>query len=141
MARIEWDESLSIGIPLIDNQHKTWIEHIAALAKAIEGRVGLGQVVQTLDFLIDYTAFHFRTEEEQMASAGYPGLEEHRQRHQALTATVKTLLRDYEEDGATHALVDDVAGFLRNWLVKHIREVDTQFAAFVKEKGIVVAGA
>jgi hemerythrin len=141
MGRIRWDDTLAIGIPLLDDQHKTWVEHLDALATAIDGRFKVPQVVKTLDFLIDYTNFHFSFEEAQMAEVGYPWLEEHKRKHQDLRETLRTLVLDYEEDGPTERLVETVNDLLRTWLTRHIREVDGVFAAYVRENGIQIAGA
>jgi hemerythrin len=138
MGSIQWDDTLAIGIPLLDDQHKTWIQHLGALAAAIEGKFEVPQVVKTLDFLIDYTNFHFSSEEAQMSAAGYPWLEEHQRKHQDLRETLRTLVLDFEEDGPTPRLVDTVNDLLRNWLMRHIREVDGVFAAYVREKGIAI---
>jgi hemerythrin-like metal-binding protein len=135
MPRMQWDESLSLGIPLIDDQHKTWIQRLNSLSEAIGARVGLSEAANTLDFLIEYTDFHFGTEEREMAASGYPGALEHRQKHQDLKNTLTGLLQDYEEDGATHRLVTAVDTFLQTWLIRHIREVDTRFARYLKETG------
>ncbi|MGE5361771.1 MAG: bacteriohemerythrin [Bacteroidales bacterium] len=141
MAKLEWNESLSIGVPAIDEQHRTWIGHMDALAQAMAARVGLVQITQTLDFLIDYTDFHFSAEEGQMTASAYPGFGEHHRKHNELKATLSTLLRDYDEDGATHRLVGDVSDFLRAWLVTHIRDEDQRFGAFLKERGLATIGA
>jgi hemerythrin-like metal-binding protein len=135
MPKMQWDESLSLGIPLIDDQHKTWIQRLNDLSEAIEARVGLNEAANTLDFLVSYTNFHFATEEREMAASGYPGAFEHGQKHQELRQTLTGLLQDYDEDGATHRLVTAVDTFLRNWLLRHIREVDTRFARYLKETG------
>ena len=133
MGRIKWDDSLAIGVPLLDDQHKSWFKHLDALADAMKANYEMPQVVKTIDFLIDYTNFHFSSEEGQMAAVGYPRLAEHQGRHQELRNTLQTLLLDFEEEGPTQRLVATVNDLLRNWLVQHIRNVDGQFAAFLRE--------
>ena len=136
MAQLQWNDSLSIGVELIDEQHKTWIEHYNALAAAIETRQGPRQIAETLDFLVDYTTLHFGAEEKHMAAAGYPGLDDHHAKHAELQAALGRLVDDFQEEGATHILADFLETFLGNWLVDHIRGVDVQFGAHLKDKGI-----
>ena len=136
MSRMEWDESLSIGVELIDEQHKKWIEHIGNVQAAIEARRGMPQIASTLDFLINYTQFHFSTEERSMSETGYPELESHRGRHEELKGTLGHLIEDFKEDGVTEKLSEAIGTFLGNWLRNHIRTVDQAFAAFLKEKNI-----
>ena len=81
MDTIEWNESLSIGIELIDQQHKTLIERLLAVTEAIEKNQGEGTIAKTLDFLLEYIDLHFSTEEKQMAEHNYPGLDLQKQQH------------------------------------------------------------
>ena len=139
MEKLVWNETLSVGIALIDEQHKTWIDRFNALAEAIAEHGAQRQIAMTLGFLIDYTHFHFATEEKQMTAHSYPGFAEHLQKHEELRVTLADLVRDFEEDGPTQILADAVNTFLGNWLIKHIQQIYQKFGAFVKEKGIVIA--
>ena len=136
MSKITWDESLSIGVELIDEQHKKWIEQINNVQAAIEARRGMPQVAGTLDFLVDYTQFHFSTEEKYMSQTGYSELENHRARHEELKSTLDELVEDFRQEGVTEKLSEAIGTFLGNWLRNHIRVVDQAFAAFLKEKRI-----
>jgi len=137
---IQWDESLSVGIELIDDQHKRWIQRLNNIAAAIQRHEGPRKIAETLDFLTNYTEFHFATEEQHMAANNFPGLDEHRLKHEELKGTLENLDRDFDEEGATHALAQAVNTFLGNWLIEHIRETDQQFGSFLREKGITLAG-
>jgi hemerythrin len=134
MVKIEWDDSLSVGIHLIDEQHKMLIQRLQALVHAIETYQSVNEIVKTLDFLIEYTNFHFSTEEKHMTETKYPGLTSHRAHHEEFKATLQSLTVDFEEDGATRALAESVNVFLMNWLVKHIKAVDLLFGTFLMEK-------
>ena len=136
MSKIKWDESLSIGIELIDEQHKKWIKYIHNVQAAIEARRGMPQVASTLDFLVDYTQFHFSTEEKYMSQTGYSELENHRARHEELKSTLDDLVEDFRQEGVTEKISEAIGTFLGNWLRNHIRVVDQAFAAFLKEKKI-----
>jgi len=139
MPQINWTDSLAIGIPLIDDQHKTWITRLNAVAAAIASHQGPDQVALTLGFLIEYTQFHFATEEKHMTANAYPELEQHRARHDELRTTLDNLVQDFEEEGPTHSLADAVNTFLGNWLTNHIEAVDQRFGAFLKDKGITLS--
>jgi len=138
MSRIQWDDSLSVGVEAIDNQHRNWIERYNSAAEAVEAKLEAAHVIKTLGFLVDYTEEHFSTEEKYMTENGYPGLAEHKAKHDELKKTLADLVRDLEEEGATRPLTDAMETLLGNWLAKHIRDVDMAFGAFVKEKGIVI---
>lgn len=138
MDKLQWDESLSVGIDLIDDQHKKWIDQFNDAADVVSTHQGPAQITKTLGFLVDYTEAHFSTEEKHMSESGYGDRELHKAKHDELRETLATLVQDFEEDGATSALVDSIDTFLRNWLIKHIQEVDRRFGEFVRAKGIVL---
>ena len=138
MKRIDWDDSLSIGIDAIDDQHKTWIARYNNVVDAIGSAGMTSPIVSTLGFLIDYTELHFVTEEGFMRESGYPSLEGHRAKHQELRQAVASLGDDFDEEGSTSALGEAVQTLLGNWLIKHIQSTDQLFGAYVRENGIVL---
>ncbi len=136
MSKMTWDESLSIGVEPIDEQHRKWIEHLGNAQSAIEEHRGMPHVANTLDFLVDYTRFHFSTEEKYMSETGYSGLDDHRAKHEELQGTLDELIVDFRDDGVTEKLSRAIGTFLGTWLRDHIRVVDQAFAAFLKKKNI-----
>lgn len=140
MVIIEWDDSLSVGIHLIDEQHKMLIQRLQALVHAIATYQSVNEIVKTLDFLIEYTTFHFSTEEKHMKEMNYPEVEYHTTQHEEFKATLRDLTVDFEEEGATRALAESVNTFLMNWLVTHIKAVDLLFGTFVTQKGHSLPG-
>ncbi len=140
MERIEWNDSLTIGVELIDEQHKSLVQRLNDTSAAIEERQGEREIMKTLGFLIEYTDFHFSAEEKHMEATGYPGLEHQRVAHGRFKGTLKDLQEDLHEEGATKALAHSINTFLANWLVNHIKGVDLEFGAFLAEKGITLSG-
>ena len=66
MDKITWDDSLTVDNGLIDKQHKMLIQRLNDMSNAIEMNRGIEKIMKTLSFLIDYTDFHFSTEEKNM---------------------------------------------------------------------------
>ncbi len=139
MEKIRWQNNLSVGIEMIDKQHQQWIAHYNDIVESITSQQNKTQVSKTLGFLIDYTEVHFATEEKHMAANSYPGLPEHKAKHDGLRATLGSLVKEFEEEGATTQLSEAIDTFLGHWLIRHIQEVDSRFGDFVKEKKIVLA--
>ncbi len=135
MGKIEWDDSLSIGVELIDEQHKMLIQKLSDLSAAIDASRGEGGVVQTIDFLIEYADFHFSDEENCMAEHNYPGIEHQKKQHEEFRTSLKHMVEDYEYEGVTRALTTSVNVFLHNWLINHIKGVDHKLGEFLREKG------
>jgi hemerythrin-like metal-binding protein len=139
MKKIQWDEGLSVGVKLIDEQHQTWIRHFNGLSTAVESVQGPQRIAEALSFLSDYTEFHFSTEERIMREQAYPERDFHETKHEELRKTLADLEAEYREEGATHILAESIDTFLANWLVQHIQEVDVKFGGFLKAKGVVIA--
>ena len=137
MPSIVWDESLSIGINLIDEQHKMLIERTNAISDAVEMKRGLEKIMQTLNFMIEYTEFHFSAEEKVMSENGYPKLNEHHLLHEDFKTRLNQMVQDFEEEGATSDLSEEITSYLTSWLVNHIKGIDTELGKILREKGFV----
>ncbi|MFW9845888.1 MAG: bacteriohemerythrin [Candidatus Thorarchaeota archaeon] len=137
MAKIEWEDSLSVGIDLIDEQHKMLIQRLSDLSKAVEQQRAPSEVLKTLDFLVEYTDFHFSTEEKHMVEQEYAGRHYHLQQHEEFKDSLRHLVEDFEDEGATKALGTAINIMLLNWLINHIKGIDVKFGEFLKDKGMI----
>ncbi|UCE41366.1 MAG: hemerythrin family protein [Candidatus Aminicenantes bacterium] len=136
MAKIEWDDSLSVGVGLIDEQHKMLIQKLRDLSDALDEGREFNKIMKTLDFMIDYTDFHFSTEEKHMAEHDYPELEDQKNQHEHFKVTLNHILEDFKEEGPTKALATSINVFLLNWLINHIKGTDLKLGKFFAEKGL-----
>jgi hypothetical protein len=50
MEKIRWKNSLSVGIELIDNQHKQWIEHYNNIVESLTSQQDRAQISKTLGY-------------------------------------------------------------------------------------------
>lgn len=138
MAAVQWTDDLSVGVDVIDEQHKMLVQHLNDFSAAVDSHQGPSAITSTLGFLIEYTNFHFADEEKHMTWAKYPGLQQQIEEHESFRKTLANVEADFKEDGATHDLANDIDTLLVNWLIKHIRGVDLQFGKFLAEKGITI---
>ena len=137
MSQIEWKDSLSIGVELIDDEHKMLIQKLRALSDAFNQGQEQNKILKTLDFMIDYTEFHFTDEERVMTATDYPGLDEQKKQHREFRQTLNNILEDYQDEGPTKALAESVNVFLINWLFGHIKGTDQKLGVFLQEKGLL----
>lgn len=136
--RAEFDESLVTGNEMIDAQHKELIDKINKLLDSCETGEGKVAAIKTLDFLADYTEFHFGEEEKLQAEIEYPGIEKHKEEHEKLRIVVKELYEMLEEEeGPSEAFVEQVNKNVIEWLYRHIKGFDTSVAEykFMREDG------
>ena len=124
-----WDASLSVGIDVIDAQHRRIIDYLNELEVAKES-ADRDTVSEVLAGLIDYTRTHFLFEEELMTEAGYPLSDEHKATHDAFTAHMINYVQQHESGrDVTRKLMSD----LRIWLTNHIRRDDKDYARLVNK--------
>lgn len=105
MTVITFDDNLITGNKTIDEQHKELIDRIQQFVSACESEDARVKAIKMLDYLDEYTEFHFKEEEKLQKDVGYPGLEEHIKKHEEFRHTVKVLY-DYldENEGQMKSL-------------------------------------
>jgi hemerythrin len=133
MKKIEWDNKLSTGIKSIDSEHKMLIERLNSVVEAIEKNQGEGTIAKTLDFLLDYTNYHFSNEEKFISGHGYPGLELQQKQHKEFKDSLNQIILDFQQDGADKEISMQIHDLLFVWLKKHITEIDHQLMQYVKK--------
>ena len=134
MEFITWQESMSVGIPMIDQDHKTIMKLINFSHQQIKDDHKDKILSSALNALIDYTLYHFTREEKLMADNNYPGLEDHKLQHQVMIDEIKRLETKYNEQG--HEAFEEVSQFLSDWLIKHINGTDKQYTKHLNDCGI-----
>ena len=140
MADIVWSDDLSVGIEVIDDQHKALLQRLNDVSKAAEIQQGESEVTKSLSFLSEYADHHFSAEEKHMEATGYPGLEEQKAKHKEFMDTLADLEKDFIEEGANRPLADAINVFLLNWLTNHIKGMDKNFGTYLADKGISITG-
>ena len=86
---------------------------------------------KTLDYLAEYTDFHFTAEEKLQEEMEYPGIKEHKEEHAKLRKVVDELHQMLvEEEGPTPAFVEQVNRNVIDWLYRHIKGFDRSVAEY-----------
>jgi len=124
---IEWKDEYSVGVASIDKDHKTLITLVNRYLKESQNKPAI-LVHRLFRDLENYTDYHFEREEGLMAQCGYEGLEEHKQRHNDIRATLKDFSdkvtgRFSKQDEA------DLKAFLKSWLLEHVLKEDFKYRA------------
>ncbi|MEE1192705.1 MAG: hemerythrin family protein [Blautia sp.] len=129
--RAEFDETLVTGNEMIDDQHKELIGRINQLLESCEDGQGKVKAVKMLDYLMEYTDFHFSAEEKLQEEINYPGIQEHKAKHKEFKQAVEELQEMLqEEEGPTEAFVAQVQRNVVDWLFNHIKGFDRSVAEY-----------
>jgi hemerythrin len=133
MPFMHWSDELSVHIKLVDDQHKLLVGMLNRMWDALKRDDRDKIMASVLDELIDYTSFHFSTEEGLFRVHHYPEHIKHQREHEDLTATaIKMKERFSHGDLLTIELLE----FLKSWLNNHIIGSDRKFGPFFNSKGI-----
>ena len=132
MALFEWNDTMTIGIDIIDEDHKMLVSLLNLLHDAVVDGVGKETTGSVLNSLSDYTEYHFGREECMLAACNYPDMERHIKAHESLKGRVEEIRSDYEH-GETADIDRYVLEFLKDWLQAHIIGRDKLYQACMKE--------
>ena len=131
---VSWNESLSTGVPEVDNQHKELFRQLESLSQAMSKGQGRDEIGKILDFLGDYVVRHFAAEEKHMDRLACAAADANKQAHRKFLALFRQLRRRFAEAGASTTLVLEINNTLSDWLVEHISKIDTQLKACGSKK-------
>lgn len=130
MNYVAWDSSMSVGVDVLDSDHKRLIGLFnGLLQKGIADR-DRDDLRALLDELTDYTAGHFDREEEAMVRGAFPDLESHRDAHRYFTEEI-TKLKESFTSSDTVMLRIDLVLLLKDWFIEHIQTVDARYRPYV----------
>ena len=129
MPLISWNESLSVGYEPIDEQHRRLIELINMLQDATTHGGDQHVMGDVLDGLIEYTRFHFATEERLMEAYKYPLNALHTKAHTELRRRVVALRGQFTAGKPVISV--NVQLFLKDWLASHILRSDMALGSFL----------
>lgn len=130
MEFLKWTDDLSVGNPLIDEDHR----HLFNLLERLHQDMSSGQINQEtqsiIDALRDYTESHFSREEEFMRKIGYPQYATHKAEHDRFVSEVCALQSRVARGARTAQL--DIDQFLAKWLREHVLVRDMALAAAIR---------
>jgi hemerythrin-like metal-binding protein len=134
LNKLVWDDKYSVGVQVIDNQHKEMFKTINELIVILESMPTKEQVDKIIDSLVAYKKFHFATEEKYFDEFGYDGAEDHKNKHNEFSAKLELLT--VESNGDSVELAFKLVDFLEDWLIDHLMVVDQKYASCFKEHGL-----
>ena len=128
-AAFQWDESFASGEAKVDEQHRELFRQLNALIDAMSAGRGRSEIEPILDFLERYVQEHFSYEEGCMERHRCPVAGVNQKAHARFVANFAALRERYAREGANAELVLQVRRDLGDWLVNHIRKIDTDLRA------------
>ncbi len=129
---ITFDDNLITGNKTIDAQHQELIDRIQQFVTACESGDTKVKAIKMLDYLDEYTNFHFQEEEELQKSVNYPELINHHAKHEEFKKSIQELY-DFlnENEGPNEQFIQQVKRNVVDWLFQHIKTFDRSVAEYI----------
>ena len=134
MKKIVWNNSLSVGVDSLDQQHKSLIGLLNMQIKHSKDGQGLDDLKDMLKRLNKYSQIHFKSEEELFNRIGYPNAENHIKIHSSFIKQLDGYEKDLENGKI--GLPEEIKSFLQNWYLTHIKKEDSKYGKFLKENDL-----
>jgi hemerythrin len=133
MAYMNWDDKFSVGIGEIDTQHRNLIKMINEFYDGVmsDDNIAMGKLLTSL---IEYTIYHFTTEEKYMKKFNYPGAVTHIEEHKSFTDKVTDIKKRFGNGELVLSL--EITNFLKNWIIKHVLGTDKRYSQFFIYHGL-----
>jgi hemerythrin-like metal-binding protein/putative nucleotidyltransferase with HDIG domain len=131
-------EEMSLGISIIDEEHKEFIDIINKVIVTKKHNDKPEEVRKVLSEMINSALKHFKSEETNMIKVNFPEYQLHRNEHlyfthKAVASINKIINGDYQ-------VAKGALEYLKRWIVNHIQEADRKYIDCFNENGIYNAG-
>ena len=130
---VNWSPTFSVGVNLIDNQHKELLKLTNDLFSHSIGDPESEQAYfkKVIKGAVDYVKVHFSTEEQIMIKTRFPGYAEHKREHDSFILTVIEQVKVFEESKKMPLL--NFTNFLKDWILTHIAISDKGYFEYFKK--------
>jgi hemerythrin len=128
---VEWSERYSVGIPKIDEQHKTLLRltnelYASCLNDDEEAKI---RFKDTVSSRVIYVSEHFQAEERLLQRVNYPRYAEHKHEHESF---VKKMLEEVENFKEGKSFVPNMfVRYLKDWILGHIAVSDKRYSEYI----------
>jgi hemerythrin-like metal-binding protein len=132
---IDWNDGFSVGIKIIDEQHRDLVETVNKLYDSIYKNSASEEIDDAFKHLMDYAEHHFGTEERFFEEFGYEGKKDHVAEHDKFREELERLKAQIGKM-SNEKLAVEVLTVLEGWLEIHVKDMDQKYVACFKEHGL-----
>jgi hemerythrin len=133
----EWDDRYTVGIELIDEQHRELVSQVNNLYLNCQKGGEEAKMLFDLDIqpLLRYISYHFSSEEKMLERIKYPDLSAHIQQHLEIIKIINEGVRHIQRE-ETSVLISknklpEFAAYLRDTLISHIAVLDRKYVSYI----------
>jgi hemerythrin len=128
----KWQESYSVGISLIDEQHRELFSMVNTLcAGCFQENKKSAKIFfeRNIHAVVEYIRYHFSTEERLLEFIGYSNAARHRQQH---VEFLKKIIPQPGHSEMENFPFSPYVRYMRDWLFAHITVSDKDYGIFLR---------
>ncbi len=131
---LNWKPEYSVEVKEIDDQHKKIFEILKKLDASIKDKREHEFLTKVIEELIDYSVYHFETEEKYFEKFDYEFKEEHKTEHESFKKQIQKSLEEnnIDEEKVTKELLE----FVLKWIVGHVLGSDQKYIKCFHDHGL-----
>ena len=131
---IEWEDKYSVGVSIIDKEHKNIINIINKVIAAKQHKDNPEEITEVLNEMTKYTHEHFKNEEAYMIKFNFPMYQYHREEH--LGFSMRILSYQSRVTNGDYEVANEILEYLKQWLVDHIQKTDKEYTDCFNKNGL-----
>ena len=132
---IAWTEEMSVGVAILDEDHRRIMKMINMLYLAMQEGKGKQIMTEIIHDLFAYINLYFETEEEMFDQTGYEGGPEQKAEHHKMKTKSLEMKQNFLNAPESVTPIELLV-FLKDWWVNHIMHTDKKYATFLNAHGI-----
>ena len=129
MPLVEWNDGFLLGIDEFDRHHQHLVTLLNKTYDEFEAGAPVENLGSLLQELLEYTGYHFASEEKAMQLHAYPSFGTHKDEHARFIQRVTDMNYDFHKVNRNVSL--EIITFLKDWLLNHILKTDAEFVMYL----------
>lgn len=126
---LQWSDSLSVGIPEIDNEHQAFIATVNDLNSALLARATQDEINHIMVRMLDDAEQHFKHEQYLFKRYNYPDVDEHARLHVELKKQLRDIAGRFSHTNFDREWIS-LGLMIKQLLVTHLLEEDMKYKEF-----------
>jgi len=128
--RLVWDPKYTVHVQELDAQHQRLFTITNDILDLYEDRPG--ELLPSLQDLVEYSCTHFRSENAVMIESNYPDYAEQNSQHYEFICTMQDFLKNYKAHGRD--LTVKMLTYLHGWVYSHTVHLDLKYGQHLLRK-------
>ncbi|GAB4566115.1 MAG: hemerythrin domain-containing protein [Rhizobacter sp.] len=130
MALLEWNDALSLDLPLMDDTHREFVELVTHLERASDH-----ELLPLWQTLVDHTEGHFGQEDRWMAATRFASGNCHAIQHKVVLQVLNEALQQVQDGREGAPLLRRLTQELAVWFPQHAQSMDAALALHLRRVG------